>query len=254
MVLDLFKLDGKVAVVTGSGTGIGQSLAAALAQAGADVVCVVNSSEPTETRRMVEAAGRKSYVVKANLSDVKSASYVCEEAYKQAGKVDILLNNAGTIKRADALDFTVEDWDEVMNINLRTLFFLSQAFAKHWVKDSVRGKIINIASMLSYQGGIRVPSYTSSKSGLLGLTRLMANEWAKYGINANCIAPGYIETANTEQIRADADRNKSILDRIPAGRWGQPDDLNGAAVFLASRASDYVNGYSVAVDGGWLAR
>jgi len=170
------------------------------------------------------------------------------------GHLDILINNAGTIRRCDAIDFSEKDWDEVMDLNLKSLFFLSQAVARQFIAQRSGGKIINIASMLSYQGGIRVPSYTASKSGVMGLTRLLANEWAKHNINVNAIAPGYMATNNTQQLREDAERNQEILDRIPAARWGTPEDLQGAAVFLASSAADYINGYTLAVDGGWLAR
>jgi 2-deoxy-D-gluconate 3-dehydrogenase len=169
-------------------------------------------------------------------------------------KIDILVNNAGIIRRTDAIDFSEKDWDEVMAINLKTVFFLSQAVAKQFIKQNTGGKIISVASLLSFQGGIRVPSYTASKSGVMGITRLMGNEWAKYKINVNAIAPGYMATDNTAPLRADPERSKAILERIPAGRWGMPEDLKGIAVFLASDASSYINGYTIAVDGGWLAR
>jgi 2-deoxy-D-gluconate 3-dehydrogenase len=192
--------------------------------------------------------------VAADLSSIGCVDEITQAAVDRFGSVDILLNNAGTIRRSDALDFSEEDWDDVMNVNLKSVFFLSQSVARNLVASGRPGKIINIASMLSYQGGIRVASYTSSKSGVMGLTRLLANEWAAKGINVNAIAPGYIATNNTAALRADPERNQDILKRIPAGRWGDPSDLVGAAIFLASRASDYMHGTTVPVDGGWLAR
>ncbi|NLJ47075.1 MAG: 2-dehydro-3-deoxy-D-gluconate 5-dehydrogenase KduD [Treponema sp.] len=253
MILDAFKLDGKAAVVTGSSTGLGQGIAVALAEAGADVAGVDYVASP-ETKKMVEARGRRYLEIVADLSTLEPVRGIVERTVKTLGRLDILVNNAGIIRRQDALDFTEKDWDDVMNINAKTVFFLSQAAARQYIAQGSGGKIINIASMLSFQGGIRVPSYTASKSAVMGITRLMANEWAKYGINANAIAPGYMATNNTAALRADEERSKAILDRIPAGRWGTPADVQGAAVFLASAASDYVNGYTVAVDGGWLAR
>jgi 2-deoxy-D-gluconate 3-dehydrogenase len=248
-----FSLEGKVALVTGANTGLGQAIAVGLAQAGADIVAVGRSA-PDETAAMVAAEGRKLHAVSADLSSTKPIAGAVAEAYDKAGRVDILVNNAGIIRRADSLDFTEEDWDAVVDTNLKSVFFLSQAVARRWVADSQGGKIINIVSMLSFQGGIRVPSYTASKSGLLGLTRLLCNEWAAKGVNVNAIAPGYFATNNTTALRADEGRNREILGRIPAGRWGDPSDLAGAAVFLASRASDYMNGAVIPVDGGWLAR
>lgn len=250
---NLFDLSGQVALVTGANTGLGQAMALALATAGADVV-LVGRSDPAETRMQIEALGRKAYDVRADLMKTDDARRALSDAIEMAGKVDILVNNAGIIRRNDAVDFTESDWDDVMDVNLKSLFFLSQAFVKQCIGRSARGKIVNIASMLSYQGGIRVASYTASKSGVMGLTRLMANEWAANGVNANAIAPGYFETNNTAALQADADRNASILGRIPAGHWGQPDQLGGAVVFLASPASDYVHGITLPVDGGWLAR
>jgi 2-deoxy-D-gluconate 3-dehydrogenase len=248
-----FSLEGKVALVTGANTGLGQAIAVGMAQAGADIVAVGRSA-PDQTAAMVADAGRKLHAVSADLSTTAPIADAVEAAYAKAGRVDILVNNAGIIRRADSLDFTEEDWDAVVDTNLKSVFFLSQAVARRWVADGQGGKIINIVSMLSFQGGIRVPSYTASKSGLLGLTRLLCNEWAAKGINCNAIAPGYFATNNTEALRADEGRSKEILGRIPAGRWGDPADLAGAAVFLASRASDYMNGAVVPVDGGWLAR
>lgn len=248
-----FSLAGKVALVTGVNTGLGQGIAVALAQAGADIVGVARSST-SDTERGVVAAGRKFHSLYADLERSHEAHRVVARAVEAAGPVDILINNAGIIRRADALVFTEQDWDAALNVNLKTPFFLAQAVAQHLVKEGRGGKIINIASMLSFQGGIRVPSYTASKSGIAGITRLLANEWGAKGVNINAIAPGYMATDNTAQLRADEDRNKAILDRIPAGRWGEPSDLGGTAVFLASRASDYVNGAVIPVDGGWLAR
>ena len=253
MILNKFKLDGKVAIVTGASTGLGQGISIALAEAGADIVGVDYVDMP-ETKEKIEAMGKKFVGEVANLMSIEPIQGIVDKAVEVFGRVDILVNNAGIIRREDAINFTEKDWDDVMNINVKTVFFFSQAVAKQYIKQGTGGKIINIASMLSFQGGIRVPSYTASKSGVMGITRLMANEWAKYNINANAIAPGYMATNNTAPIRADEERSRAILDRIPAGRWGLPDDLMGPAIFLASSASDYVNGYTVAVDGGWLAR
>jgi len=253
MILDNFNLQGRVAIVTGCNTGLGQGMARALAQAGADIVGV-NVSEPDETREQVEGLGRRFLDLRANLSDISCLDGLVEQAKSLTGRIDILVNNAGIIRREDAIKFSEKDWDDVIDLNLKTVFFFSQAVAKQYIAQGSGGKIINVASMLSFQGGVRVPSYTASKSGVMGVTRLMANEWAAHRINVNAIAPGYMATNNTAALRADEGRNASILERIPAGRWGTPDDLAGPVVFLASQASDYVNGYTVAVDGGWLAR
>lgn len=253
MILDMFRLDGKVAVVTGANTGLGQGMCVALSQAGASVVGVARRS-CDETRALIEKDGGRFYEVIADLSDVEPIEHILNESLKAFGRVDILVNNAGIIKRNDALDYTMEEWDAVVNINQKVPFFLAQAFAKQYVKQGEGGKIINVASMLSYQGGIRVPAYTASKSAILGLTRALANEWAPYNINVNGIAPGYMETNNTTALRDDEDRNAAILDRIPVKRWGTPEDMAGAVVFLASEASSYVHGFTIAVDGGWLAR
>jgi 2-deoxy-D-gluconate 3-dehydrogenase len=253
MTLDLFSLAGKVAVVTGANTGLGQGIAIALAQAGADIVAVGRSSA-ADTQRGVAAAGRRFVSVQADLSRSRDAHAIVAQAVEAMGRIDILVNNAGIIRRNDALNFTEEDWDAALDVNLKTPFFLAQAAAQAMLKAGRGGKIINIASMLSFQGGIRTASYTASKSGLAGLTRLLANEWAAHGINVNAIAPGYFETNNTTALRADEQRNRDILGRIPAGRWGKPSDLGGAAVFLASAAADYVHGTIIPVDGGWLAR
>lgn len=253
MILDAFKLTDKVALVTGCDTGLGQGMAMGLAEAGCDIVGV-NRKIPHETAKRVEALGRRFHAIQADLRDQQQLASIVDQAVAKMGHLDILINNAGTIRRCDAIDFSEKDWDEVMDLNLKSLFFLSQAVARQFIAQRSGGKIINIASMLSYQGGIRVPSYTASKSGVMGLTRLLANEWAKHNINVNAIAPGYMATNNTQQLREDAERNQEILDRIPAARWGTPEDLQGAAVFLASSAADYINGYTLAVDGGWLAR
>lgn len=253
MVLNAFDLTGKVAIVTGCDTGLGQGMTLALAQAGCDIVGV-NRKIPQQTAEQVLALGRRFTAIQADLSRQDAIADIVAKAVSAMGRVDILVNNAGTIRRADALTFSEKEWDDVLNLNLKSVFFLSQAVARQFIRQGSGGKIINIASMLSFQGGIRVPSYTASKSSVLGLTRLMANEWAGQNINVNAIAPGYMATDNTRQLRDDADRSKEILDRIPAGRWGVPDDLQGPVVFLASQAADYINGYTLAVDGGWLAR
>src|SRR5687768_15718208 len=248
-----FSLAGKVALVTGVNTGLGQGIAVALAQAGADIVGVARSNT-ADTERAIVSVGRKFFSVYADLERSHESSRVVAQAIDAAGRVDILINNAGIIRRNDALVFTEQDWDAALNVNLKTPFFLAQAVAQSMVNAGRGGKIINIASMLSFQGGIRTASYTASKSGIAGVTKLLANEWAGYGINVNAIAPGYFETNNTTALRADEQRNKDILNRIPAGRWGKPSDLGGAAVFLSSEASDYVHGTILPVDGGWLAR
>ena len=253
MILDQFKLDGKVAVVTGAARGLGQGIALGLAEAGADLVAVdVLGTEDTVAK--VRALGRRAVGVAANLMGTDDIPRILATAVRELGGVDILVNNAGIIRRAPLLEFSEKDWDDVINLNQRTLFFLSQAVARQMVAQGRGGKIINIASMLSFQGGIRVPSYTASKSGLAGITKLLACEWAGKGVNVNAIAPGYMSTDNTESLRADPKRNAQILDRIPAGRWGESSDMGGAAVFLASSASDYVHGAIIPVDGGWLAR
>ena len=248
----MFDLTGKVAVVTGANTGIGQGVALALAAAGADVAAVGRSSAD-ETAKAVEALGRRCLHVSADLSSIEPIDRILVEVEAGLGPIDILVNNAGIIRRSDAVDFTEADWDQVVDTNLKSAFFLSQAIGRQMISRG-GGKIINIASMLSFQGGMRVASYTASKSGLAGLTKLLANEWAAKGVNVNAIAPGYFVTNNTEALRQDEGRSREILGRIPAGRLGRPEDLGGAAVFLASSASDYVHGAIVPVDGGWLAR
>jgi 2-dehydro-3-deoxy-D-gluconate 5-dehydrogenase len=247
-----FDLSGQAALVTGANTGIGQAIAVALAEAGADVA-VAGRSEPGDTLEQIAATGRKALSIAADLSTIESVGRIVEEALAGLGRIDILVNNAGIIRRNDLEAFTEEDWDAVVDTNLKTLFFLSQAAARHMAERG-SGKIVNIASLLSFQGGIRVPSYTAAKSGVAGLTKAMANELAPKGVQVNAIAPGYIATNNTAALQADATRNRQILERIPTGRWGRPEDIAGAAVFLASPASDYVTGQVLAVDGGWLAR
>jgi 2-dehydro-3-deoxy-D-gluconate 5-dehydrogenase len=247
-----FDLSGKVAIVTGANTGIGQAIALALAEAGADVA-LVGRSRADETGERVRSLGCRAALIEADLSTIAPIQDVVDQSLAQLGRLDILVNNAGIIRRADAVDFSEADWDAVVDTNLKSLFFLCQAAGRHMIAQG-RGKIVNIASLLSFQGGIRVPSYTAAKSGVAGLTRALANEWAQRGVNVNAIAPGYIATNNTAALRADETRNRQILERIPAGRWGDPKDIAGAAVFLASPASDYVNGHVLAVDGGWLGR
>ncbi|HEV7304609.1 2-dehydro-3-deoxy-D-gluconate 5-dehydrogenase KduD [Ensifer sp.] len=243
-----FSLQGQKALVTGANTGLGQAIAVGLAAAGARVTCAARRA-PEETLEIIANAGGIAEPLALDFADPMAA----RDVFAGTG-YDILVNNAGIIRRADAVEFSEADWDDVMDVNVKALFFTCQAFAKELLARSRPGKIVNIASLLSFQGGIRVPSYTVSKHGVSGLTKLLANEWASKGINVNAIAPGYIETNNTEALRGDADRNRAILDRIPANRWGKPDDIAGAAVFLSSRAADYVHGAILNVDGGWLAR
>lgn len=252
-ILEKFSLKGKVAVVTGAGRGLGQGAALAFADAGADVA-VVDILPTDETAQKVKALGRRVCQVHANLMERPSAQKTVDAVVKELGGIDILLNNAGIIRRAPVLEFSEKDWDDVIKINQDMVFFMSQAVGRQMVKQGRGGKIINIASMLSFQGGIRVPSYTASKSAVMGLTRLFGNELAPHGITVNAIAPGYMATDNTAPLRADAQRSAEILGRIPAGRWGEASDLQGPLVFLASAASDYITGYTIAVDGGWLAR
>lgn len=249
----MFDIKDKVAIVTGANTGLGQAICVAYAKAGAKVLGVARRS-CAETKAKIDAIGGIFNECTADLSSTTPIDNIIKTAIDLYCTVDILVNNAGIIKRADAVDVTEEDWDSVINVNQKVVFFLSQAFAKVVFAQNKKGKIINIASMLSYQGGIRVPAYCASKSAVIGFTRSLCNEWASKGINVNGIAPGYMETNNTEQIRSDSKRNDAILERIPQGRWGRPEDIAGAAIFLASEASDYINGFTIAVDGGWLAR
>jgi 2-deoxy-D-gluconate 3-dehydrogenase len=251
MILDAFRLDGKNALVTGSQNGLGAAIARALAEAGANVGIHGLREQVCEARKDVEALGRKSFYRFGDIADSKLCDALIQQTVDEFGSIDILVNNAGTIRRAPAAEFPQEYWDEVIAVNLTSVFRLSQLAARHMMKQG-RGKIINIASMLSFQGGVFVPSYAAAKSGVAALTKAFANEWASRNINA--IAPGYMVTANTAALRADPERSRQIMERIPAGRWGDPQDLGGAAVFLASSASDYVHGHILAVDGGWLAR
>jgi 2-deoxy-D-gluconate 3-dehydrogenase len=254
-VLDTFSLQGRVALVTGAHQGLGQAMAVGLAEAGADVAGLDRTPNCDDTGAQVETLNRRFMSLSVDLlaASADDLNRHVAQVVKTLGRLDILVNNAGIIRRAPALEFSEKDWDDVVNINLRALFFLSQA-AGRVMKDQGGGKIINVASMLSFQGGILVPSYTASKSAVAGLTRALANEWASLGININAIAPGYMATDNTAPLRADPARSRAILDRIPAGRWGDPADLKGAVVFLASDAARYLNGAIIPIDGGWLAR
>ncbi|WP_041081742.1 2-dehydro-3-deoxy-D-gluconate 5-dehydrogenase KduD [Thermotoga profunda] len=253
-VLESFSLSGKVAIVTGASRGLGQAMAIALAEAGANIIGVSSSSDQIETKKIIEKLGREYLELTIDLRDSTKTHSVIEKSIEKFGKVDILINNAGIIRRAPVTQYSEKDWDEVMTVNLKSVFLLSQKFAQHVIERKVKGKIINIASMLSFQGGIFTTAYTVSKHGIVGLTRIFANELAPYGINVNAIAPGYMATKNTEPLRMDENRNKEILSRIPMGRWGDPQDLKGVVVFLASSASDYITGAVIPVDGGWLCR
>ena len=253
MILDMFSLEHKTAVVTGANTGLGQGFCVAFAQAGATVIGVARRSMQ-ETREKVESVGGTFKEIIVDLSSPDAISVIMEQCEKLCDRVDILVNNAGIIHREDAKDVSEADWDKVILLNERLVFFLSQAMANRYFLPNRSGKIINIASMLSFQGGIRVPAYAASKSAVMGITKALANEWAPYQVNVNAIAPGYMATNNTTNLRSDAQRSEAILERIPAGRWGTPDDIMGAGIYLASKASDYVNGFTLAVDGGWLAR
>lgn len=252
---DYFSLDGKVALVTGSSRGIGQAMAVALAEAGADIVGLSTGTDQPETAAQVAAAGRKFSMITANLVEATTADLatIINQVVSDHGRLDILVNNAGTTRRAPALEFAEEDWDRVLQVNLKSVFFLSQAAGRVMAQQG-GGKIINTASLMSFQGGILIPAYTAAKHGVMGITRAMANELAPLKINVNAIAPGYIATDLTTALQADEKRNRSIMERIPAGRWGTPDDLKGATIFLASRASDYIHGETITVDGAWLSR
>ena len=254
MILDKFKLDGKVALVTGAATGLGQAIAIALGEAGADVVAHCRKEgDAAETLTRLQGFGRRASSVSGDMADKTVPSIVVDHVIDSFGRIDILINNAGTIRRAPAIDFSEEDWSTVIEVNLSSVFRLSQAAGRRMIEHG-SGKIVNIASLLSFQGGITVPAYTASKSGVAGLTKALANEWAKFDINVNAIAPGYMSTNNTAALRADETRNRQILERIPAGRWGESEDIAGAAVFLSSAASDYMNGHTLVVDGGWMGR
>jgi len=247
-----FDLSGKTAVVTGASSGIGQAIAVALAAAGARVAGVARSSQE-ETARRVEAAGKDYLAIEADLATIKPVDRIVDEAIAWAGRADILINNAGIIRRADPLEFSEQDWDDVINVDLKSVFFLAQAFARRALARGGGAKIVNVASILAFVGGIRVPSYAASKHGVAGITKLLANEWAAKGINVNAIAPGYVRTEATQALQDDPVRSERLLSRIPAGRWGAPEDIGGAAVFLSSRAADYCHGTILVVDGGWLA-
>jgi 2-deoxy-D-gluconate 3-dehydrogenase len=254
MILDKFKLDGKIALVTGASVGLGQGMAIALAEAGADVAChCLNAGEAGETVAAIEALGRRAISIAGDMFDKQTPKLIVEAVVAELGRIDILINNAGMIRRTPAVDFSEEDWSTVIEVNLSSVFRTSQAAGRHMIEQG-GGKIVNIASLLSFQGGVTVPAYTASKSGVAGVTKALANEWAKHNINVNAIAPGYMATDNTTALRADETRNRQILERIPAGRWGTPDDLAGTAVFLSSAASDYLQGHILVVDGGWMAR
>ncbi|MBU1049403.1 2-dehydro-3-deoxy-D-gluconate 5-dehydrogenase KduD [Candidatus Bipolaricaulota bacterium] len=254
MILDAFNLEGKVALVTGAARGLGQAMAVGLAEAGADIVGIDIITPLSETKRRIESLGRRFVEIQADLSKTADIQKILETAESQLGGFDILINNAGIIRRHPAHEFPVEDWDAVMNVNLRSLFFLTQAFGKSLIDKGQPGKIVNVCSMLSFSGGILVAPYTASKSAVAGITRLLGNEWAPHRINVNGIAPGYMATDNTAPLRADPDRNREILSRVPMDRWGEPEDLCGTIVFLSSAASDYITGTIVRVDGGWLTR
>ena len=254
MILDAFKLEGKVALVTGASAGLGASMAVALAEAGADVIAHGNSRPPDKTCELIKSAGRRSLAIRGDLADKTVPQKLIAQTLDEFGQLDILINNAGTIRRAPAIEYTEEDWTTVIEVNLSSVFRLSQLAGKQMITHGRGGKIINIASLLSFQGGITVPAYAASKGAVAQLTKALANEWAKHKINVNAIAPGYMRTDNTAALQADQSRNRQILERIPAGRWGEPEDLAGAAVFLASSASDYLHGHVLVVDGGWLGR
>lgn len=254
MILDKFKLDGKIALVTGASSGLGQAIAVALAEAGADVACHCHAEGRADnTRAEIEKLGRRTISVAGDMADKETPKQIVDEVVAEFGRIDILINNAGTIRRTPAVDYSEEDWATVIEVNLSSVFRMSQA-AGRYMTEQGSGKIVNIASLLSFQGGITVPAYTASKSGVAGLTKALANEWAKHKVNVNAIAPGYMMTKNADALRADETRNRQILERIPAGRWGTPEDVAGAAVFLSSAASDYLQGHVLVVDGGWMAR
>ena len=254
MILDQFKLDGRLALVTGAATGLGAAIAIALAEAGADVACHGNTRSPEATCQSITDIGRAAFAVTGDLSQPKTAFDLFEKTIARFGRIDILINNAGTIRRSRAVDYSDDDWATVIEVNLSSVFRLSRLAGKQMIENERGGKIVNIASLLSFQGGITVPAYAASKGGVAQLTKALANEWAKHKVNVNAIAPGYMRTTNTAALQADETRNRQILERIPAGRWGEPEDIAGAAVFLSSSASDYIHGHILTVDGGWMGR
>jgi len=251
---DKFRLDDRIALVTGASTGLGAAIAIALAEAGAHVACHGNTRSPEETCEKIRSTVGVAYPLTGDLGQPQTAKILIDETLSHFGRLDILVNNAGTIRRAPAVDYSEEDWAVVIEVNLSSVFRLSKFAGKHMIDSGQGGKIVNIASLLSFQGGINVPAYAASKGGVAQLTKALANEWAKHKINVNAIAPGYMRTTNTTALQADENRNRQILERIPAGRWGEPEDLAGAALFLSSPASDYVNGHVLVVDGGWMGR
>lgn len=254
MILDVFRLDGKAALITGASAGLGAAISVALAEAGADVACHGNTRSPDATCEEVRKLGRTAHSLTGDLSQHETPRAIFEKTLEAFGRVDILVNNAGTIARSPAVEVSGEDWALVLEVNLSSVFRLSQLAGRHMIERKAHGKIINIASLLSFQGGINVPAYAAAKGGVAQLTKALANEWASKGVNVNAIAPGYMRTDNTKALQADETRNRQILERIPAGRWGEPRDLAGAAVFLASAASDYIHGHVLVVDGGWMGR
>jgi len=254
MILDKFRLDDKVALVTGASAGLGAAIAVALAEAGAQVACHGNTRSPDATCEAIENVGGVAHPITGDLSRRETAGALIEQTLARFGSLDILINNAGTIRRAPAVDYSDEDWTTVIEVNLSSVFRLSQLAGRHMIENGRGGKIVNIASVLSFQGGITVPAYAAAKGGVAQLTKALANEWATYRINVNAIAPGYMRTDTTAALQTDETRNRQILERIPAGRWGEPEDLAGAAVFLSSAASDYLNGHILFVDGGWMGR
>jgi 2-dehydro-3-deoxy-D-gluconate 5-dehydrogenase len=253
-IIDQFKLDGRIALVTGASAGLGASIAVALAEAGAQVACHGNTRSPESTCGRIRSAGGVAHAISGDLANPETPKNLIDQTLEHFGRIDILINNAGTIRRAPAVDYSDEDWATVIEVNLSSVFRLSKLAGRQMIEQQGGGKIVNIASLLSFQGGITVPAYAASKGGVAQLTKALANEWAKYRINVNAIAPGYMRTDNTAALQADETRNRQILERIPAARWGEPEDLAGAAVFLSSSASDYINGHVLVVDGGWMGR